>query len=50
VGLAITIIGLPFAWAHLKLAGISLWPVGRTIVSADEAELLRGGARRPWQL
>lgn len=30
--LALTIIGLPFAWAHLKLAGFALWPVGRTIV------------------
>jgi uncharacterized membrane protein YccF (DUF307 family) len=30
--LAITIIGLPFAWAHLKLARIALWPIGRTIV------------------
>jgi uncharacterized membrane protein YccF (DUF307 family) len=30
--LAITIIGLPFAWAHLKLAGIALWPIGREIV------------------
>ena len=30
--LAVTIIGLPFAWAHLKLAGIALWPVGKTIV------------------
>lgn len=29
---ALTIIGLPFAWAHLKLAGFALWPVGRTIV------------------
>jgi uncharacterized membrane protein YccF (DUF307 family) len=32
--LAITIIGIPFAWAHLKLAGISLWPVGRDVVPA----------------
>ena len=32
--LAVTIIGIPFAWAHLKLAGLSLWPVGRTVVSA----------------
>ena len=32
---AITIIGLPFAWAHLKLAGLALWPVGRTVVAAD---------------
>jgi uncharacterized membrane protein YccF (DUF307 family) len=34
--LAITIIGIPFAWAHLKLAGIALWPIGRMIVEADE--------------
>ena len=33
--LAITIIGLPFAWAHLKLAGIALWPIGRMIVPVD---------------
>jgi uncharacterized membrane protein YccF (DUF307 family) len=31
---AITIIGLPFAWAHLKLAGIALWPIGKVIVPA----------------
>ncbi len=35
VGLAITIIGLPFAWAHLKLAGFALWPIGRTIAHSD---------------
>ena len=32
--LAVTIIGIPFAWAHLKLAGIALWPIGRVIVPA----------------
>jgi uncharacterized membrane protein YccF (DUF307 family) len=32
VALAITIIGLPFAWAHLKLAGASLSPLGKEIV------------------
>jgi uncharacterized membrane protein YccF (DUF307 family) len=32
LALAITIIGLPFAWAHLKLAGASLAPVGKEIV------------------
>ncbi|MEI8394258.1 MAG: YccF domain-containing protein [Rhodospirillaceae bacterium] len=32
---ACTIIGLPFAWAHLKLAGLSLWPVGMVIVSNE---------------
>jgi uncharacterized membrane protein YccF (DUF307 family) len=41
VPLAITLIGIPFAWAHLKLALISLWPIGRTIVTREEAELLR---------
>jgi len=34
IGLAITIVGIPFAWAHLKLAGIALWPVGKVIVPA----------------
>jgi len=37
--LAVTIIGIPFAWAHLKLAGIALWPIGKMIVPADEASL-----------
>ena len=31
---AVTIIGIPFAWAHLKLAGIALWPIGKMIVDA----------------
>jgi uncharacterized membrane protein YccF (DUF307 family) len=35
--LAITIIGLPFAWAHLKLAALALWPIGKMIVPIDEA-------------
>ena len=34
VMLAVTIIGIPFAWAHLKLAGIALWPIGKVIVPA----------------
>ena len=34
---AVTIIGIPFAWAHLKLAGIALWPIGKEIVPADAA-------------
>ena len=32
--LAITIVGIPFAWAHLKLAGLALWPIGKMIVPA----------------
>jgi len=31
--LVVTIIGIPFAWAHLKLAGLALWPIGKDIVS-----------------
>ncbi len=32
--LAVTIVGIPFAWAHLKRAGIALWPIGKMIVPA----------------
>ena len=39
IALAITIIGIPFAWAHLKLAGIALWPIGKMIVEADDVPL-----------
>ena len=45
--LAVTIVGLPFAWAHLKLAGIALWPIGKMIVEADEVPL-RYGRGRPY--
>ena len=37
--LAVTIIGIPFAWAHLKLAGIALWPIGKMIVPATRIAL-----------
>jgi hypothetical protein len=30
--LACTIVGIPFAWAHVKLAGLALWPIGKMIV------------------
>lgn len=43
IGCAITIIGLPLAWAHLKLAVISLAPIGKTIVDADDAHRLGPG-------
>jgi len=35
----VTIIGIPFAWAHLKLAGLALWPIGKMIVEADDMPL-----------
>ena len=34
VGLALTIIGIPFAWQHIKLAGLALTPVGMDVVRA----------------
>jgi len=37
---AITIIGIPFAIAHVRLAGVALLPLGRRIVSIDEARAL----------
>ena len=37
--LAVTIIGIPFAWAHFKLAALALWPIGKIIVPADDAAL-----------
>ncbi|RQW61908.1 YccF domain-containing protein [Vibrio viridaestus] len=33
----ITIIGIPFSLQHLKLAGIALFPIGKTVVSKEVA-------------
>jgi uncharacterized membrane protein YccF (DUF307 family) len=32
IGLAVTLIGIPFAWQHVKLAVISLTPVGKAVI------------------
>lgn len=37
----VTIIGIPFAIQHLKLAGIALAPIGQTVVSNEVAEAAR---------
>lgn len=37
----ITIIGIPFALQHLKLAYISLAPIGKTVVPKEEAAMAR---------
>lgn len=39
-----TIIGIPFAIQHLKLAGIALAPIGKTIVDKEVAAAARAGA------
>ncbi len=37
----ITIIGIPFAIQHLKLAALSLFPIGLRVVNVEEAAALR---------
>jgi uncharacterized membrane protein YccF (DUF307 family) len=44
VACALTIIGIPFAWQHIKLAGMSLAPIGITVVDKHIA----AEARRRW--
>jgi uncharacterized membrane protein YccF (DUF307 family) len=39
----ISIIGIPFALQHLKLAGISLAPIGKTVVTKEVAAAARKG-------
>ena len=36
-----TIIGIPFGIQHLKLAGIALAPIGKTIVPKEVAQAAR---------
>jgi uncharacterized membrane protein YccF (DUF307 family) len=45
VVLALTIVGIPFAWAHLKLAGLALWPIGKVIVPVEAT----GIGHPPWR-
>lgn len=37
----ITIIGIPVGIANFKIAAIALWPVGRRVVSVEEAKAAR---------
>lgn len=39
--LCVTLIGIPFGLQSFKLAGISLWPVGRRVVTAELARVAR---------
>jgi uncharacterized membrane protein YccF (DUF307 family) len=43
--LCLTIIGLPLAYANLKLVPVALWPFGREIVSAREIQVVRVPAK-----
>lgn len=44
--LAVTLIGIPFAWQHLKLAGMALAPIGTMVVDKNGAEHGRYRHRR----
>ncbi len=40
-------LGAPvWAWTHLRLAGVVLWPLGKRIVTVEEAKVLRDLAAR----
>ncbi|MEU6082062.1 YccF domain-containing protein [Streptomyces sp. NPDC047108] len=41
IPLFLSIIGIPFGWANLKLIPISLMPLGREIVPTDQGEFAR---------
>jgi uncharacterized membrane protein YccF (DUF307 family) len=41
--LCVTIIGIPLGLACFKLVGVAFWPLGREVVSVEEAELVRAG-------
>lgn len=41
---AITIIGIPFAIAHLRLAGLALMPLGKQIIPIEEARRIGDSA------
>jgi uncharacterized membrane protein YccF (DUF307 family) len=45
---AVTIIGIPFAVQHVKLAICALAPVGKTVVTKEEAAAARRRPR-PWR-
>jgi uncharacterized membrane protein YccF (DUF307 family) len=46
IALAVTIIGIPFAWANLKLIPVSLTPLGRRIVDTEDAAAFAVGDHR----
>ena len=44
----ITVIGIPFGVQHLKPAGVSLMPIGLTIVRKEVAAAARDANARDW--
>ena len=45
LALFITIIGIPFGIQHVKLAGIALFPIGKSVVLSEVADATRAARR-----
>ncbi len=41
IGLFLTVIGIPFGLQHVKIAGLTLSPIGKTVVRSDVVEAAR---------
>jgi len=50
VVLCLTIIGIPLGLANFKLIPLAFWPLGREIVSVEEAEALGMGQALPFRI
>ncbi|MGW0929422.1 YccF domain-containing protein [Streptomyces sp. NPDC002644] len=46
--LFLSIIGIPFGWANLKMIPISLMPLGSEVVPVEEAQRAPEGAQQRW--
>ena len=46
----LTIVGIPFGVQAFKLAGLALWPFGRTVVRSAEGGCVETGANVVWLL
>ena len=46
----LTIIGIPLGIANIKLVPLAFWPLGREIVSVEEAEALGMGQAAPFRI
>jgi uncharacterized membrane protein YccF (DUF307 family) len=43
IALCATIVGIPLGLACFKLVGVCLWPLGREVVTVEQADMLRAG-------
>lgn len=48
VPLFLSVIGIPFGWANLKMIPISLMPLGSEVVPAEDAQRTPAGTQQRW--